>query len=64
MRDSLIFFTKHGYARRGINKNIFVKKDKGKVMISQIHVDDIVFGGMSSKMVGHFFFKKFNMNLR
>jgi hypothetical protein len=31
-----------------------VKDDNGRLMISQIYVDDIVFGGMSNKMVQHF----------
>jgi hypothetical protein len=31
-----------------------VKELKGKFLIAQIYVDDIVFGGMSNKMVQHF----------
>jgi len=33
---------------------LFVKDDGGRLMIAQIYVDDIVFGGMSNKMVQHF----------
>ncbi|WJX67886.1 hypothetical protein P8452_52313 [Trifolium repens] len=36
------------------NKTLFVKEEKGKLMIAQIYVDDIVFGGMSDQMVKHF----------
>ena len=33
---------------------MFVKEEDGKLMISQLYVDDIVFGGMSNQMVQHF----------
>jgi len=33
---------------------LFVKDDNGRLMIAQIYVDDIVFGGMSNKMAQHF----------
>jgi len=33
---------------------LFVKKDKGRLMIAHIYVDDIVFGGMSNQMVQQF----------
>ena len=48
------FLINHGYHKGGIDKTLFVKNDRGKLMISQIYVDDIVFGGMSDKMVQHF----------
>ena len=48
------FLLDHGYHKGGNDKTLFVKKDKGKLMIAQIYVDDIVFGGMSDKMVEHF----------
>lgn len=38
----------------GIDKNLFVKDEDGKIMIAQIYVDEIVFGGMSNQMVQHF----------
>src|ERR1044072_6624186 len=44
----------HGYHKGGNDKTLFVKKEKGKLMIAQIYVDDIVFGGMSDNMVQHF----------
>ena len=33
---------------------LFVKSDKGKLMIAHIYIDDIVFGGMSDQMVQQF----------
>src|ERR1044072_7727259 len=49
------FLINHCYNKGGIDKTLFVKHDKGKLMIAQIYVDDIVFGGMSDTMVEHFF---------
>src|ERR1044072_746938 len=40
----------NGYSKGGIGKTFFVTNDGGKIMIAQIYVDDIVFGGMSIKM--------------
>lgn len=37
-----------------LKKTLFVKKEEGKLMISHIYVDNIVFGGISNKMVEHF----------
>src|ERR1044072_137863 len=48
------FLLDHGYHKGGNDKTLFVKKDKGKLMITQIYVDDIVLGGMLHKMVEHF----------
>src|ERR1044072_8652435 len=45
------FLLDHGYHKGGHDKTLFVKKDKGKLMIAQIYVDDILFGGMSEKML-------------
>src|ERR1044072_8017197 len=48
------FLMNHGYHKGGIDKTLFVKNDRRILMIAQIYVDDIVFGGMSDKMVQHF----------
>jgi hypothetical protein len=46
------FLVQSGYVRGGVDKALFVKKKRSKsYMIAQIYVDDIVFGGMSAKMV-------------
>jgi len=42
------------YKKGGTDKTLFVKKDKGRLMITHIYVDDIVFGGMLNQMVQHF----------
>ena len=49
-----VFLIDNGYRKGGIDKTLFVKNEGGKLMVAQIYVDDIVFGGMSSKMVQHF----------
>lgn len=48
------FLVQNGYRRGGIDKTLFIKKEEGKLMIAQIYVDDIVFGGMSAKIVDLF----------
>jgi len=45
------FLINQGYKKGGTDKTLFVKKDKGRLMIAQIYVDDIVFGGISNQMV-------------
>src|ERR1044072_1704243 len=60
------FLINHGYHKGGIGKALFVKNDRGKLMIAQIYVDDIVFGGMSDKMVEQFVYQmksQFEMSL-
>src|ERR1044072_4091935 len=41
------FLINHGYNKGGIDKTLFFKHHQGKIMITQIYVDDIFFGGMS-----------------
>ena len=48
------FLVNHGYRKGGIDKTLFVKEKDGELMIAQIYVDDIVFGGNSDEMVQHF----------
>jgi len=65
LRDSQ-FLVNQGYRKEGTDKTLFVKDDDGRLMIAEIYVDDIVFGGMSSKMVQHFvqqMHSKFEMSL-
>ena len=50
----IVFLTNNGYRKGGIDKTLFVKNEGGKLMVAQIYVDDIVFGGMSDQMVKHF----------
>src|ERR1044072_8275472 len=46
--------TDKGYKKGALNKTLFVKNEGGKIMVAQIYVNDIVFGGMSDTMVKHF----------
>jgi hypothetical protein len=48
------FLENQGYRKGGSDKTLFVKEEKGKFIIAQIYVDDIVFGGMSNTMVQQF----------
>jgi hypothetical protein len=48
------FLVNQGYRKGGNDKTLFVKEKDGKLMIAQIYVDDIVFGGISDQMVQHF----------
>ena len=48
------FLSDKGYRKGGLDKTLFVKTEGGKLMVAQIYVDDIVFGGMSEHMVKHF----------
>jgi len=48
------FLVNQGYSKGGTDKTLFLKDDNGRLMIAQIYVDDIVFSGMSNKMVQHF----------
>ncbi|PNY11358.1 gag-pol polyprotein, partial [Trifolium pratense] len=45
------FLVKNGYTKGGNDKTLFVKEEGRKLMIAQIYVDDIVFGGMSDQMM-------------
>ena len=48
------FLVNQGYTKGGTDKTLFVKDDNGRLIIAQIYVNEIVFGGMSDKMVQHF----------
>ncbi|WJX83726.1 hypothetical protein P8452_66368 [Trifolium repens] len=48
------FLEEQGYRKGGSDKTLFVKEERGKFIIAQIYVDDIVFDGMSDTMVQHF----------
>ena len=42
------FLVNNKYRNGGTDKTLFVKEEHGKLMIAQIFVDDIVYGGMSN----------------
>jgi hypothetical protein len=60
------FLVEQGYRKAGTDKTLFGKYDNGRLMIAQIYVDDIIFGGMSNKIVQRFIQQmqsKFEMSL-
>jgi len=48
------FLIVQGYTRGSVDKTLFVKNDVHGIIIIQIYVDDIVFGGTSDKLVKTF----------
>ena len=48
------FLIEKGYERGGVDKTLFIKKDKYGIIIAQIYVDDIVFGSTSMSMLDVF----------
>ncbi|CAM8900041.1 unnamed protein product [Rhodiola kirilowii] len=46
-----VFLTDHGYVRRGVDKTLFIKHARLEFIITQIYVDDIVFGYSTQKLV-------------
>ncbi|KAG7552201.1 GAG-pre-integrase domain [Arabidopsis thaliana x Arabidopsis arenosa] len=48
------FLTVQGYIRGSVDKTLFVKEDTHGMIIIQIYVDDIVFGGTSEQLVKAF----------
>lgn len=45
------FLLNNCYMRRGVEKTLFVKKSQGNLVVAQVYVDDIMFGGMSQDLV-------------
>lgn len=45
------FLVNNGYVRGVVDKTLFIRKQEGNLVVAQIYVDDIFFGGMSAKMV-------------
>ncbi|GAA0151767.1 transmembrane signal receptor [Lithospermum erythrorhizon] len=48
------FLLANGYTRGGTDKTLFIKYEESKLMVAQIYVDDIIFGGMSDQLVQQF----------
>ena len=48
------FLIEKGYERGGVDKTLFIIKDKCDIIIAQIYVDDIVFGSTSRNIHGVF----------
>ena len=48
------FFIEKGYERGGVDKTLFIIKDKCDIIIAQIYVDDIVFGSTFQSKLNDF----------
>ncbi|KAK2396684.1 putative mitochondrial protein [Trifolium repens] len=48
------FLLQQGYRKGETDKTFFVRQEEGTLMIAQIYVDDIVFGGMTDALVKQF----------
>ena len=60
------FLIKKGYNRGGVDKTLFIKSFKSSIIITQIYVDDIVFGFTSQVKLNKFvdqMKKEFEMNM-
>ncbi|KAK2374696.1 hypothetical protein QL285_075640 [Trifolium repens] len=49
-----MFLLQQGYRKGETDNTLFVRQEKGKLMIAHIYVDDIVFGGMTDALVKQF----------
>ncbi|CAM8917439.1 unnamed protein product [Rhodiola kirilowii] len=49
-----VFLVEHGYVRGGVDKALFVKHTRSDFIITQIYVDDIVFGSNAQRLVDQF----------
>ncbi|GAA0144458.1 transmembrane signal receptor [Lithospermum erythrorhizon] len=49
-----VFPLKNGYIRGSVDNTLFIRNEKGKMMVAQIYMDDIVFEGVSNQMVKQF----------
>ncbi|GJX46736.1 putative ribonuclease H-like domain-containing protein, partial [Tanacetum coccineum] len=55
----------NGFQRGKIDKTLFIKRDKGDILLVQVYVDDIIFGSTRKKMCTEFakmMHKKFQMS--
>ena len=48
------YLTVHGFKRVSANTNLFIKKDKNSFIVTQIYVDDIVFGATNNSLAHSF----------
>ncbi|GJS92468.1 retrovirus-related pol polyprotein from transposon TNT 1-94 [Tanacetum coccineum] len=59
------YLLENGYRRGTIDKTMFIKKDKGNIMLVQVYVDDIIFGSINNSLCVEFeqmMHKKFQMS--
>ncbi|GKF22036.1 putative ribonuclease H-like domain-containing protein, partial [Tanacetum coccineum] len=59
------YLLENGYRRGTIDKTLFIKKDRGDILLVQVYVDDIIFGS-TKKSLGvefeHMMHKRFQMS--
>ncbi|GAA0141047.1 transmembrane signal receptor [Lithospermum erythrorhizon] len=46
-----VFLLNNGYTRGEVDNTLLIKREKNQMMVVQIYVDDIVFGGVSNHLV-------------
>nr|GEX67829.1 uncharacterized mitochondrial protein AtMg00810-like [Tanacetum cinerariifolium] len=59
------YMFENGFRRGIINKTLFIKKDKGDLLLVQVYVDDIIFGSTKKSLCTNFkrlMHKKFQMS--
>ncbi|GKA56040.1 putative ribonuclease H-like domain-containing protein [Tanacetum coccineum] len=59
------YLIKNGFRRGTIDKNLFIKKDKGDILLVQVYVDDIIFGSTKKSLCDEFeglMHKRFQMS--
>ncbi|GJS65931.1 putative ribonuclease H-like domain-containing protein [Tanacetum coccineum] len=59
------YLIKYGFRRGIINKTLFIKKDKGDILLVQVYVDDIIFGSTKKSLCDEFeglMHKRFQMS--
>ncbi|GJX36979.1 putative ribonuclease H-like domain-containing protein, partial [Tanacetum coccineum] len=60
-----IYLLDNGFQRGKIDKTLFIKKDKGDILLVQVHVDDIIFGSTKKSLCTKFekmMHRKFQMS--
>ncbi|GJY87221.1 retrovirus-related pol polyprotein from transposon TNT 1-94 [Tanacetum coccineum] len=59
------YLIENGFRRGTIDKNLFIMKDKGDILLVQVYVDDIIFGSTKKSLCDEFeqmMHKKFQMS--
>ena len=49
-----IYLTKHGFKRGFVDTTLFIRKDMNSFVVTQIYVDDIVFGATNDSLTHSF----------
>ncbi|GJZ06899.1 putative ribonuclease H-like domain-containing protein, partial [Tanacetum coccineum] len=48
------YLIENGFRRGTIDKTLFIKKDKGDILLVQVYVDDIIFGSTKKSLCDEF----------